>query len=202
MTTTTGVTASNVQSVDTGFFQVGDQKLTFSDLVMLIGLNSLQAQDKTFETMFKEAQERTGTMNKLNDCLQMLNKYKNYFDKDGKVTGEPSGTKVNDKALRLTTEDMAKWKNDYLPSLVDSGIVKDGTGSSSNVMGIGRDGIFVKKELDTFLENAKLAQSNMSSTNEQQMMKTNQAATKRSTILQQLQTLLSAAKDAMSASAR
>lgn len=199
---TTGVHASNVQSLDSGYFQVGDAKLTFADLVMLVGLNSLKSQDKTFETMFKESQERSECMNLLNDCIQMLNTYKDNFDKDGKAIDKGGYTGSSDNLVGLTNADKEKWLSVYKPKLADSGLVKDKEADQAACMGIGSDALFTKKELDNFLENAKLAQSNMSSTNEQQMMKTNQAATKRSTILQQLQTLLSAAKDASSAAAR
>lgn len=199
---TSGTHASNVQSLDSGYFQVGNAKLTFADLVMLIGKNSLKAQDKTFETMFKESQERTNCMNKLNDCIQMLNTYKDNFDKDGKAIDKGSYTGSSDELVGLSNADKEKWLSVYKPTLVDSGIIKDKESDQAANMGIGSDGIFTKKELDNFLENAKLGQSNMSSTNEQQMMKTNQAATKRSTVLQQLQTLLAAAKDASNAAAR
>ena len=189
----TTITSANVQSAN-GYFQVNGQNLTFADLVMLIGFNSLEAQDKTFETMFKEAQDRTNQMNKVNDCIQMLNNYKDNFDKDGKVLDKGGYTGSDSKCVGLSAADSQKWINEYKPALVASGLITD--------PGIGDDSAFYKSELDGFLENAKLAQSNLSSANEQQMMKTNQAATKRSTILQQLQTLLGAAKDAMSASAR
>ena len=197
----TTITAANVQSAN-GYFQVNGQNLTFADLVMLIGFNSLEAQDKTFETMFKEAQERTNQMNKVNDCIQMLNNYKDNFDKDGNVTDKGGYTGGNSTYVGLSTADAKLWNDNYYPALVKSGLIKDKDAGQQDVCGIGTDAVFTKKELDNFLENAKLAQSNLSSANEQQMMKTNQAATKRSTILQQLQTLLGAAKDAMSASAR
>ena len=186
-----------------GYFEVGGQKLTFQDLVVLMGIISLEAQDKTFETMFNEAQERTNFMNKLNDAIQMLNKYKNNFDKDGNVKDKGGYTGGDDKAVAFTAEDMKIWKEEYYPMLVVSGLVQDGDWSQADTtLGVGSDGVFKKEELDTFLENANLAQTNLSSTNEQQMIRTNQAANKRATILQQLQTLLSSSKEGMSSAAR
>lgn len=186
-----------------GYFTVNGQKLTFQDLVVLMGMQSLEAQDKTFEAMFNEAQERTQFMNKLNDALQMLNKYKDNFDKDGNVKDKGGYTGGDKKAAAFTAEDMKVWKEEYYPMLVESGLVQDGSWSRADTtLGIGSDGIFTKEELNTFIENAKLAQTNLSSTNEQQMIRTNQAANKRSTILQQVQTLLGATKEGMTSAAR
>ncbi|MCG8530941.1 MAG: hypothetical protein MI749_09780 [Desulfovibrionales bacterium] len=177
MTTATGISAGQASAIDSGYFVVDGQKITFQDLVVMMGLLSLEAQDKTFESMFNEAQERTEFMNKLNDMIQMCNKYKE--NKDG-------GT--------FSAEDMNLWKTVYYPKMVESGLVKDS--------GIGIDGSFSQEEIKTFCENATLAQTNMSSTNEQQMIRTNQAANKRGTILQQVQTLLSTVKEGNSSAAR
>lgn len=175
--TTNPVGSGGVRPVGDGYFEVNGQKLTFQDLVVMMGMQSLEAQDKTFEQMFNEAQERTEFMNKLNDMIQMMNKYKE--NKDG---GQLSG------------EELKKWQEEYYPQLVESGLIQDS--------GIGKDGKFSQEEIKTFIENAKLAQTNMSSTNEQQMIRTNQAANKRATILQQLQTLLGTTKEGMTSAAR
>jgi len=166
--------AMQAQVVDSGYFMVDGQKITFQDLVVMMGFMSLDAQDKTFENMFNDAQDRTAQMNSLNNMIQMCNKYKE------------GGTFKGD--------DMTKWKNEYYPNLVKSGLVQDS--------GVGADGISSKKEMQTFIENAKLAQTNLSSTNEQQMIRTNQAANKRGTILQQVQTLLGSVKEGNTSAAR
>ena len=175
MTATSATSGLQATAIDSGYFMVDGQKMTFQDLVVMMGFISLEAQDKTFESMFNEAQERTEFMNELNNMIQMCNKYK----KDG---GEFSGN------------DMTKWKNEYYPNMVQSGLIKDS--------GVGADGKFSKEEMQTFIENAKLAQTNMSSTNEQQMIRTNQAANKRGTILQQIQTLLGSVKEGNTSAAR
>ena len=186
-----------------GYFNVGGQVMSFQDMVVQMGFISLEAQDKTFETMFNEAQERTEFMNKLNDCIQMVNKYKSNFDKDGNAKDKGGYTGGDGKLAGFTPEDMKVWLEDYYPALVESGLVKDSGWSPDNPdAGIGHDGIFTKEELETFIENAKLAQTNLSSTNEQQMIRTNQAANKRATILQQLQTLLGSIKEGMTSAAR
>lgn len=202
--TVTSAPSAQAQKVTSGYFQVDGQQVTFQDLVVLMGFMSLEAQDKTFESMFNEAQERTEFMNKLNDCLQMCNKYKNNFDKDGKTTNKGGYTGGNDKLAGFSDADKQKWLNEYYPALVQSGLVQDSDwaeGSKAN-KGIGSDAIFTKQELSTFIENAKLAQTNLSSTNEQQMIRTNQAANKRGTILQQVQTLLGSVKEGNSSAAR
>ncbi|MCG8530940.1 MAG: hypothetical protein MI749_09775 [Desulfovibrionales bacterium] len=202
MTTTTA--AGSAQKVQSGYFEVGGQALTFQDLVVLMGFMSLEAQDKTFESMFNEAQNRTEFMNELNDCLQMLNSYKDNFDKDGKATDKAGYQGSSDSLVKLTAEDAAIWNEVYYPKLVRSGLVKDSNWAEGSmaIMGIGSDSLFNKDELNTFIENAKLAQTNMSSTNEQQMIRTNQAANKRGTILQQVQTLLATVKEGNSSAAR
>lgn len=195
--------AAGASRTTEGYFDVGGQKLTFQDMVVMMGFMSLEAQDKTFETMFNEAQDRTAFMNKLNDAIQMLNKYKDNFDKDGNVKDKGGYTGGDDKAAAFNAADMKIWKEEYYPMLVESGLVQDGNWSEADTtLGIGSDGVFTKQELDTFIENAKLAQTNLSSTNEQQMIRTNQAANKRATILQQLQTLLGTAKEGATSAAR
>jgi len=230
---------SRAARVAQGYFMVGGQKLNFQDLVVLMGFKSLEAQDKTFETLFNEAQERTEQMQSLNNALQMLNTYKDHFDKDGNAikrggyegyfytdadrdswihnhfpyhwtasaeaqfAREKKERQFDPKLVGLTEEDMKIWLEEYYPALVETGLVQAGSWSPSQPeRGIGNDGIFTKQELDVFLENGKLAQTNLSSTNEQQMIRTNQAANKRATILQQLQTLLGASKEGMTAAAK
>ena len=171
------ISGGNVNAVGDGYFNVGGQKLTFQDIVVMMGFISLEAQDKTFEQMFNDAQERTKKMNQLNDMIQMMNKYTE--NKDG---GQLSG------------DELKKWQEEYYPAFVESGLVADPN--------IGKDGKFSQDDIKTFVENAKLAQTNMSSTNEQQMIRTNQAANKRATILQQLQTLLGSIKEGMTSAAR
>ncbi len=182
------VTGTSYNS-NTGFFEITStsttgetttQSVNFTTLCMIFSLTSLNAQDEVFATQFEEAQAQVNTLTMINDCMQMLNTYSGMDD---------SGTTT------LNSEDMDAWLNVYYPELVLSGIVQDGDGSSS-VMGIGSDGVFYKSELDTIMENLRSAQSTVSSQNEQQMLLTNDAASKRSTILQLAQSLLQEASDA------
>ncbi len=180
---------------NTGFFEITStdgtgntttQSVNFSTLCMIFSLTSLNAQDEVFATQFAEAQEQVTTLTMINDCMQMLNSYSG-MDDEGTTT--------------LNSEDMQMWLDVYYPNLVQTGIIQDGDGSSS-VAGIGSDGVFYKTELDAIMENLQTAQATVSSQNEQQMLITNDAANKRSTILQMAQSLMQAAADARKTAAQ
>ncbi len=60
--------------------------MTFSKLLLAMGLHSLGITRGTFNTQFAIAQERVSAMKDLNDLVQAMNLYKNDFDADGDVT--------------------------------------------------------------------------------------------------------------------
>ncbi len=181
--------ASTDYNSNTGFFEItstsadgttSTQSVNFSTLCMIFSLNSLNAQDEVFATQFEEAQEQVNTMSMINDCMQMFNTY---------------SPVPEDETSTLTSEDMSAWMNIYRPGIIDTGIVDD-----SNCIGV--DGAFTQEELDTFMENLQSAQSTVSSQNEQQMLITNDAASKRSSILQMAQSLMQAAADSRKSAAQ
>ncbi len=187
------ITGTNYNS-STGFFEVttiGDngepvtQSVNFSTLCMIFSISSLNAQDEVFATQFAEAQEQVNTLTMINDCMQMLNTYNPVDDT----------TTLND-------EDMQMWKEVYYPNLVESGLVQDSSSTTDSSLGIGTDGIFTQEELDIVMDSLQTAQSTVSSQNEQQMLITNEAANKRSTILQMAQSLLQSASDARKTAAQ
>ncbi len=185
-------TTSSVKASGLGDFTVNGQKMTAQDLMLLMTLNSLNAQDAVFESLFKECEERTKQLNSISTCMQILGKYKDCFDKDGKcIKNQNNGST---RWVLLTAEDQKAWKDAGGDQLRTSGMVP-GLESMS-------DYSIDKPELDTMMENLKLAQGQISSVNEQQMMRANQAANKRATVLQFGQSLLQSIKEAMQASAR
>ncbi len=114
------------------------------------------------------------------------------------LSGCESITYTNDQGGTSTVyytpgSDADMWLNTYRPALVESGLVVDGTGASNS--GVGTDCAFTKAEYDSFMANLQTAQTTMSSQNEQQMLVTNDAASKRSSILQMAQSLLQQAAD-------
>lgn len=62
--------------------------LTFSQLLLSMGLHSLGITRSTFDTQFAIAQERVNAMKDLNDLVQSMNLYKDHFKADGKVTDD------------------------------------------------------------------------------------------------------------------
>lgn len=110
---------------------------------------------------------------------------------------------VDEKAyIYKEGSDYGMWISQYYPDLVESGLVADGGSTDDNTLGIGVDGKFDKEEYSSFMDNLSSAQATASSQNEQQMLQTNDAANKRSTVLQQAQALLQAAADARKSAAQ
>ena len=195
---TAGSNATSVQSASSlqGLF-VDGQKMTVQDLMLIMTLNSLKAQDTVFETLFKECEERTKQLNKISTVMQIIGKYREYFDKDGKPVKNKG--RPNDETW-MEEADRQALKAAGAEDLIKSGLVP-GLEKVAQAGVPGWDG-FTKGQLDSAMENLKLAQGQISSVNEQQMMRANQAANKRSTILQFGQSLLQSIKEANQASAR
>ncbi len=219
ITTTDATGATNTQSV------------SFSTLCMIFSLSSLQAQDEVFATQFEDASEQVTTLTMINDCMQMLNKYSTaaqdngddptyldgvvaivedgddyvYGDKDTSLDGLKSVTYQADNGETRVMyyeagSDADKWLNTYRPALVESGLVQDGAGAGDQ--GIGLDCKFNESELSAIMDNLQTAQTTISSQNEQQMLVTNDAASKRSTILQLAQSLMQQAADSRKSAAQ
>ena len=198
-----GGAAGSVQSASPlqGLF-VDGQKMTIQDLMLIMTLNSLKSQDTVFETLFKECEERTHQLNSISTCMQILGQYRGHFDKDGNPIKNPDP----DKKTWLEMPPPHGNSQDR-PGLIAAGIkdlVKLGLvpGLEKICTEHGEFKSFTKDTLDSVMENLKLAQGQISSVNEQQMMRANQAANKRSTILQFGQSLLQSIKEANQASAR
>jgi hypothetical protein len=167
--------------------------MTIQDLMLLMTLNSLKAQDATFETLFRECEERTKQLNSISSIMQILGKYREYFDKDGKPVKNYHNDGKNDKVwIELKDRDALVAAGFW--DLVKGGVVPGLENIGSYVM--------TKGQLDTVMDNLKLTQGQVSSINEQQMMRANQAANKRSTIMQFGQSLLQSIKEANQSGAR
>ena len=173
---------------------INGQQMTMQDLMLMMTLNSLKSQDSVFENLFRECEERTKQLNQLSTVMQILGKYRDYFDKDG----NPVKNKVGDAPKKVWMEfaDRDALKAAGIEDLAKQGLVPGLEKILSGVF------TFTKGEFDSVMENMKLAQSQMSSVNEQQMMRANQAANKRATILQFGQSLLQGIKEANQAGAR
>jgi hypothetical protein len=124
-----------------------------------------------------------------------LGKYRDYFDKDGNPVKNKHG---DTKKVWMEFADRDALKAAGIEDLVKGGLVP----GLEKIFNKGNFDAFTKGEFDSVMENMKLAQSQMSSVNEQQMMRANQAANKRATILQFGQSLLQGIKEANQAGAR
>ena len=192
--------SSAISSVSPAMPGVIREGMTIQDLMLIMTLNSLQAQDSTFETLFQECEQRTKQLTAISTVMQILGKYRDHFDKDGK----PIKDKMDGNQTWLSQADREALKAAGIDDLLKSGLVpglEKVAGDGVWGKGGGWDG-FTKGSLDTALENLKLTQGQISSVNEQQMMRANQSANKRSTILQFGQSLLQSIKEAQQASAR
>ncbi len=203
------------------------QSVSFTTLCMIFSLTSLQSQDEVFNTQFEDASNQITSLTQINDCMQMFNKYSaqvqnaddgSVIELDGYVAISHDGGAVDAdvsgcKSITYVSEqgntdtmyytpgsDADMWINTYRPALVESGLVQDGTGT--NNVGVGTDCLFYPDEFNALMENLQTAQTTLSSQNEQQMLVTNDAASKRSTILQMAQSLLKQATDARESAAQ
>ena|GEM_PF-7083241 len=177
-------------SSSSGTFNVNGQRMTVQDLMLIMTLNSLNSQDSVFENLFQECENRTTDLNKISSIMQIMGKYRDYFDKDGK----PIKNRHDDKQVWMEFSDREALKALGMGDLLQSGLVPGLEKLTSYT--------FTKADFESGMENLKLAQAQVSSVNEQQMMRANQAANKRATILQFGQSLLSTIKEANQASAR
>ncbi len=176
------------------------QKLSFGDLIMSMGMMQLKLQDSYFEEQYKKTSEMAQEMQDMNSLMALLTKYKGYFDKDGKPTSHK--LKGHEDLVEFTTEDLETWKK-YRTEFVDTGKVSDPLSDPKNEnSGMNTNGNFNYQELTTVITSAEAYQKNLSSMNEQQMMVTNQAASRRSNVLQQMQTLLTSEKEGRAAAVR
>ncbi len=208
--TETGLFAVTTSS-DTGV--VTTQNVNLSALCMIFSLSAMEAQDEVFAAEFEKAQEQVETLTMINDCMQMFNSYIGDMDPDeddavywldGKTgtsfvddNGNPTPSWYPYSNPVYTCEpgsDFDKWYNTFYPELVETGIV--------DAAGVGENGGFCYHEIDALMTNLQSAQSTVSSQNEQQMLLTNDAASKRSTILQLAQSLMQKAADAAKAAAQ
>lgn len=199
----TSVTSANglfTMSVDGG----SSKQYTFAEAVMLMGMASLQMQDQYFEAQFKKSQDSVEESNKVNQMISLLTNWKTNFDANGGAISNNAGSKTH---VTISDPEQKKLWDTCLNDFVKTGKIRDGGGSKiyskeNQNYGIGNDYCFSHTELTGTLSSAEAYQKNLSSLNEQQMMVTNQAISRRSTVLQQLQTLLGSVKEGLQAAAR
>ncbi len=206
--------------------EVTSESLTFSELCVMFSLSSLNVQEDVFAKQMSESQQQIEQLTMINDCMAMLNSYSmsddgtlRYLDgvtcrvKEGTtVYGSMSNTSdckslsfVNGSGENVTVyyeegSDADKWHNIYQPGLVQTGLVVDGSGGLQN--GVGLDCAFAGDDLPNLMQNLETAQATASSQNEQHMLVTNDAASKRSSVLQMAQSLMQQAAEGRKAASQ
>lgn len=68
--------AKGVQALPDGSFSVNGQVMNFSQLLMLVGCQDLQAQNDNFANMYSKTEQNVQSLTKLNSMLSLVNKYK------------------------------------------------------------------------------------------------------------------------------
>ncbi len=192
---------NKVEYLGSGYFSCDGQKMTFEDLVFQVQAQAVTTADKVFATKFSEIKERNDKITKINDMIQMLRKYQDGFDKDGKAIGHqlknhPKPGDVSSTHIMLDSKDINQWWDVYYPELVKPGTITAPFETEWTFCAMS------KKQLDTSLENAKTALEGLNSMNEMDMMKLNKLGNQRSSYVQMATSLLGTIKEAKSAAAR
>jgi hypothetical protein len=159
------------------------EKITFTALLVRIGIRSLDTGRESFAAQFTLSQERVKQMEELNAISDMVSNFRNNaFASDAKSTAASGWPSDSSKLTNLINAFNAKYPNNQIAG-----------GTSSN---------FTKGQIMTLESNVQSLSSTLSTQSEQQTTRTNQAMNRSSNFLQQLQTMMQAAKDALATAAR
>jgi hypothetical protein len=184
----TPTTANPIVAVDGGFKVLNKagkvESLSFTALLVRIGIRSLDTGRESFSSQFSLSQERVKQMEELNAISAKVSAIRNAFASDAK-SGDTSGDTANGAAIKsLMAAFNAKYPNNQLAGATPG------------------DNKFTKAQIMTLESNIQSLTSTLSSQSEQQTTRTNQAMNRSSNFLQQLQTMMQAAKDAQATAAR
>lgn len=173
-----------------GFFYVyqGEGKdpvqMSFMSLMIELGLYALKNSRDAFQVQFERAEEKVRCMEALNTVIQKINNIKTQFKDDAKGDANANASDLRssiDAFNRKYPSSQITYNSDFF--------------SDSNKK-------VTKKGVETLNSNCQTLQSTLSSENEQQSMRTNQAMNRSSGFLQQLQSMMQSAREALMASAK
>lgn len=178
-------------------FTVASEKSTkaqysFSAIMLKLGLRALQGSQETFQAQFTRAQEMVKCMEELNALMQSMNTLKAKFGNDPKA--DTRTTDEND-ALQKSIN---AFNKKYPSCAIEKG---------QTFLNYDKDKNLIHNQVNysgfsAMMSNIQTIQSTLSSQNEQQSMRTNQAMSRASGYLQQLQSILQAAKEGLQAAAK
>jgi hypothetical protein len=188
MTTSVSPTKDNpIVAVD-GAFSVwnkdgtGEERITFTALLVRIGIRSLDSGRESFATQFSVSEERVKQMEELNAISAKVAAIRNAFSSDAKSSDACGKTDESNAISALMTNFNAKYPNNQLAG-----------DKSAN---------YTKAQIMTLESNIQSLSGTLTTQSEQQTTRTNQAMNRSSNFLQQLQTMMQAAKDALATAAR
>ena len=188
VTPVTATATNPIVALDGGFEVLNKdgktkEKITFTALLVRIGIRSLDTSRGSFAAQFTLSQERVKQMEELNAISAMVSNFRNNaFASDAKSDAKSGWTSDSTKLKDLIKAFNDKYPNNKL----------DGTTSDD----------FTKGQIMTLESNIQSLSSTLSTQSEQQTTRTNQAMNRSSNFLQQLQTMMQAAKDSLATAAR
>ena len=159
------------------------EKITFTALLVRIGIRSLDTGRESFATQFTLSQERVKQMEELNAISGMVADFNNNFGSNDAGGTTLSGWEGKTTALK----DLIKNFNDKYPN---------------NQLASEKPGNFTRAQIKTMESNIQSLSSTLASQSEQQSTRTTQAMNRSSNFLQQLQTMMQAAKESLATAAR
>ncbi|MDR2161744.1 MAG: hypothetical protein LBO77_06370 [Desulfovibrio sp.] len=162
--------------------------LCFASLMIELGVRNLTANQQAFETQMARSQSLVDAMQELNEIMQAAGLIKAKFSSESKAESVHGGQAVADLYTKLEA-----FNRNYPDFKVEANIV---TSSITNLIGIN------KGDTETLISNLQTSQSLLSSFNEQQGTRTSQAMSRSTGFLQQLQTAMQTAKEALLAAAK
>ncbi|MDR2801522.1 MAG: hypothetical protein LBB52_09730 [Desulfovibrio sp.] len=177
-----GVQAAGGKFVLTGTDGV-QTTLCFASLMIELGVMNLTANQQAFETQMARSQSLVDAMQELNEIMQLAGNIKAKFTSESKTETLFTGQDVIDLKAKLNA-----FNKNYPDFKVEANFQNNNSISKANT--------------ETLISNLQTSQSLLSSFNEQQGTRTSQAMSRSTGFLQQLQTAMQTAKEAMMAAAR
>jgi hypothetical protein len=185
---------TNVQSTGGNFavtYADGSKKeLCFASLMIEIGIMGLTANQQAFETQMKQAEALVQAMEKLNAIVQKAGILKAGFAADAKSDAV------------LSAADGALGVDELYNMLYNEFNLNYPAFATKADFGYKNGPTITRGSLETLISNLQTSQSLLASFNEQQGTRTSQAMSRSSGFLQQLQTAMQTAKEAMAAAAK
>jgi hypothetical protein len=190
---------------------ISQKTVTFMHLMIYIGLETLRQSRSAFQTQFDRAQDKVNILKELNEITQLINTMKSYLPSGDKQKSDDKTKEDGSASCAKLYNAITKFNKRYPSSQIgcedsyfnkDKDLITDPETGDVKVVIIDTYFNMYRKGVEALSSNAQTVSSTLSSENEQQSMRTNQAMNRSSGFLQQLQTMMQAAKDSLQAAAK